>query len=103
MHVRRLDARLTGDLVISLLPSYYVTDVELDLRQRILGVGQGDVVNLSAAFQQGEVSFRGKLSVGLKYVGRQDATFDLSFRTFLPSTDELNQAILFLQPPLPRK
>jgi hypothetical protein len=98
-----VSARLKGQLALSLLPSYAVEDVDVDLRQKLFGTSQGDAINLSAAFQQAELSFTGALSVKLKYVGRVEAPFALSTTFWLPSTDQLNQTINFLQPPLPRQ
>jgi hypothetical protein len=97
------DARLTGELFLTLFPSQYVADLELDLRQELLGVPVGDQINLSAAFQHARIGFRGELSVGIRYVGTQRLPFSLRFDTLLPSTDEINQALLFLQPPLPKQ
>jgi hypothetical protein len=98
-----IDARLTGDVFLTLFPSHYVADLELDLRQEILGVPAGDVINLSSAFQLARIGFSGDLSVAIKYVGTQRVPFSLRFNTLLPSTDELNEALLFLQPPLPKR
>jgi len=98
-----IDARLTGDVFLTLFPSQYVADLELDLRQEIFGVPAGDVINLSSAFQLARIGFSGDLSVAIKYVGTQRVPFSLRFNTLLPSTDEINQALLFLQPPLPKR
>lgn len=98
-----IDARLSGELFLTLFPSQSVADLELDLRQELLGVPVGDQINLSAAFQHAQIGFRGDLSVGIKYVGTQRLPFSLRFDTLLPSTDEINQALLFLQPPLPKQ
>lgn len=102
LSVPGLDARLTGDIVLTLLPSYYTEDLELDMRQRVFGTGQGDAINLRAAFQRADLAFRGSMSVGLKYGARVSVPYSMTVPILVPSSDEVNQALLFLQPPLPK-
>lgn len=132
-----LDARLTGDLIMTFEPVRYDIGTELyyntlfgtprgvdidsnatpqqlavDLSDNASDVLMGAKIGhaaFHAAFQLVTLTVQGQLSIGLgfsylgtKYDKRVAVPFGLSLPFVVPTTDELNQLIVGLQPGMPR-
>lgn len=88
-----LEAKLTGDLSITFLPRTQSFDLEV-----------GELLDWHAEAQAVEIALRGKLTVRLEEVGKQELPFELAWEARVPTSDEIEEvlALLHLQQPLPR-
>lgn len=97
-----LNARLTGDLVVTFRPSHVRLDTDLSADQEVLGVPLEGRVSAHVPFTVVDVAFTGGVSMDLKRVGRVSAPYSFGFALPVPSSDQINQALSSLQGPLPR-
>ena len=82
------DARLTGDIILTLFPVTYDVDNPFSPRD--------------ISLQRMSVELKGSMAVSLDKVGRQTIPFSLSFPVAMPASDSINQIFQVLQPPLPK-
>lgn len=91
------DARLTGDLIITIFPVTY--DVVYDVNYPVSG---HDFIHGDVALQKASVELVGGLSVTLNKVGRLTIPFALSAPWVIPASESLNQAFQLLQMQVPQ-
>ena len=91
------DARLSGDLVITIFPTTY--DVIYDVDYPISG---HDFLHGDVSLQKASVALVGALSVTLDRVGRQTIPFALTVPWVIPASESLNQVFQLLQMQVPQ-
>ncbi|MBU6481732.1 MAG: hypothetical protein KGS09_14435 [Nitrospirae bacterium] len=91
------DARLTGDLVITIFPTTYESIYDVNYP-----VSGHDFLHGDIALQKASVELLGGLSVTLNRVGRQTIPFTLSVPWVIPASESLNQVFLLLQTQVPQ-
>ncbi|TLY27282.1 MAG: hypothetical protein E6K63_11120, partial [Nitrospirae bacterium] len=91
------DARLTGDLVITIFPTTY--EIIYDVNYPVSG---HDFIHGDVSLQKASVELVGGLSITLNRVGRQTIPFTLSAPWVIPASESLNQVFLLLQTQVPQ-
>ncbi len=91
------DARLTGDLVITIFPTTYDIYYEVDYPVSDHNLLHGDL-----SLQQASVALVGQLSITLNRVGRQTIPFTLTVPWVIPASESLNQAFQLMQLQVPQ-
>ena len=86
------DARLTGDLVITIFPASYDIYYEVDYP-----VSDHNLIHGDLSLQQASVALVGQLSITLNRVGRQTIPFTLTVPWVIPASESLNQAFQLMQ------
>ena len=88
-------ASFDGELVLALRPSGFTVGAEVDLEHDVGSEVRrseyvvGDTINVSAAFQDVDVTLKGDLAVSLKRIGKVKVPWSLTFPAVLPSSSEL--------------
>ena len=91
------DARLTGDVVITIFPTTYDRYYEVDYP-----VSDHNLIHGDLSIQQASIALVGRLSITLSRVGRQTIPFALTVPWVIPASESLNQAFQLLQLQVPQ-